>query len=130
MQKRYIEQLKEINKNAYAPYSNFKVSSVLVTKSGKVFTGTNVENLSYGATMCAERVAIFNAVSSGEMDFDTIYLYSTNSNGEHNITPPCGLCRQVMAEFAINMNVVMVSDEKIVTQTVKELLPLAFDNQL
>ena len=125
---KYIKLLKEINKKAYAPYSNFKVSAVLVTKSGKVFTGTNVENLSYGATMCAERVAIFSAVSSGETEFETIYLYSTDHLGKHNLTPPCGLCRQVMSEFSMDMDVVMISDERTLTKTVKELIPLHFDN--
>ena len=130
MEEKYIKILKEINQNAYAPYSNFKVSAVLVTKSGNVFTGTNVENISYGATMCAERVAIFNAVSSGEKEFDSIYLYSTNSNGKHDLTPPCGLCRQVMSEFSMDMKVIMISDKEKVIKTVKELIPLSFDNEL
>ena len=124
----HIKLLKEINKNAYAPYSNFKVSAVLITKTGKVFTGVNVENVSYGLTICAERVAIFNAINSGENDFDKIYLYSTDKNGVHNITPPCGACRQVIKEFSDEIEVIMVSENEIITKTIKELLPLSFEN--
>jgi cytidine deaminase len=124
-----IKILKENTKNCYAPYSKFKVSAVLVTKSGKLYTGVNVENASYGATICAERVAILKAVSEGEKDFEKIYLYVEDCNGNHPIVPPCGICRQVMSEFAMDMEVIMVGDdEKIETSTVRELLPHHFDN--
>ena len=124
-----IKILKENSKFAYAPYSNFKVSAVLVTKSGKVYTGVNVENASYGGTVCAERVAIFKAVSEGELEFDRIYLYVEDKDGNHPIVPPCGICRQVMSEFSMDMKVIMVGDnDKQEISSVKELLPHHFDS--
>jgi len=124
-----IKILKENSKFAYAPYSNFKVSAVLVTKSGKIYTGVNVENASYGGTVCAERVAIFKAVSEGEKEFDRIYLYVEDKDGNHPIVPPCGICRQVMSEFSMDMKVIMVGDnDKQEVSTVKGLLPHHFDS--
>ena len=124
-----IKILKENAKFAYAPYSKFKVSAVLVTKSGKIYTGVNVENASYGGTVCAERVAIFKAVSEGETEFNRIYLYVEDKNGSHPIVPPCGICRQVMSEFSMDMEVIMVGDnDKIESSTVGELLPHHFDS--
>lgn len=124
-----ISILKENCKFSYSPYSHFKVSAVLVTKSGKTYTGVNIENASYGATICAERVAIFKAVSEGEKEFEKIYLYVEDKKGKHPITPPCGICRQVMSEFSMNMEVIMVGDDEIEKSTVKELLPHSFDNK-
>ena len=124
-----IKILKENSKFAYAPYSNFKVSAVLVTKSGKIYTGVNVENASYGGTVCAERVAIFKAVSEGEKEFDRIYLYVEDKDGNHPIVPPCGICRQVMSEFAMDMKVIMIGDnDKEEISSVRELLPHHFDS--
>ena len=125
-----ISILKENCKFSYSPYSHFKVSAVLVTKSGKLYTGINIENASYGATICAERVAIFKAISEGEKDFEKIYLYVEDKNGNHPITPPCGICRQVMSEFSMDMKVIMIgnNDNKLI-KTVKELMPHSFDNQ-
>lgn len=124
-----IKQLKENTKKAYAPYSEFKVSALLVTKSGKIYTGVNVENASYGGTVCAERVAMFKAVSEGDYDFDKIYIYSSDKNEKHQITPPCGFCRQVMVEFAKNMEVIMVGENDTLRKTVRELVPCLFDEQ-
>ncbi len=108
---------------AYVPYSHFKVGAALLTKSGKVFTGCNIENSSYGATVCAERVAIFKAVSSGEKDFDTIVI-ATNTNEP---SPPCGICRQVMSEFSSELKIILVNNKgKIIETNLKELLPLSF----
>lgn len=107
---------------AYAPYSNYPVGAALRTKSGRIFTGVNVENAAYPQTMCAERVAIFKAVSEGEKEFEVISIV-TNNGGS-----PCGGCRQVMAEFGLN-TIVLLADENgnLVKQTtVKELLPEAF----
>ncbi len=125
-----INLLKENLKFSYSPYSHFKVSAVLVTKSGKVYTGVNIENASYGGTICAERVAIFKAVSEGEKEFEKIYLYVEDKQGKHPIVPPCGICRQVMSEFSMDMEVIMLGDnDKIEKSTVKELLPHSFDNK-
>ena len=107
---------------AYAPYSNYPVGSSLRTKSGRIYTGVNVENAAYPQTMCAERVAIFKAVSEGEKDFEVITVV-TNNGGS-----PCGGCRQVMAEFGLETIVILADgDGKIVQETtVGGLLPEAF----
>ena len=107
---------------AYVPYSNYAVGSSLRTKTGRVFTGVNIENAAYPQTMCAERVAIFKAVSEGERDFEVITVVTDNGGS------PCGGCRQVMAEFGLD-TIVLLADGKghiIKEMTVKELLPEAF----
>ena len=107
---------------AYAPYSNYRVGSSLRTKSGRVFTGANVENAAYPQTMCAERIAIFKAVSEGEKEFEVITVVTDNGGS------PCGGCRQVMAEFGLDTIVLMANGTgRIVKETtVRELLPEAF----
>ena len=112
----------EIRKRAYVPYSNYPVGAAVRTKTGKVYTGVNVENAAYPQTMCAERVAIFKAVSEGETEFDVIAVV-TNNGGS-----PCGGCRQVMAEFGLD-TIVLIADgngELHKELTVAELLPEAF----
>ena len=86
---------KKVRENAYAPYSGFKVGAALFSESGKIYVGCNVENASYGLTICAERAAIYNAISKGERAFKAIVICSD----ETNPVPPCGACLQVMAEF-------------------------------
>ena len=110
-------------KNAYAPYSDFKVGAALLCKDGTVFTGCNIENATYGATNCAERTAIFKAVSEGRRDFEAIAIVSSGG-GE---TFPCGICRQVMAEFAPDMEIIL-RDSNGNTNCYKlmELLPKSF----
>ncbi len=117
-----IDLANTARQRAYAPYSNYPVGASLRTKTGRVFTGVNVENASYPQTMCAERVAIFKAVSEGEKDFEVITVV-TNNGGS-----PCGGCRQVMAEFGLDTIVLMADGNgKLVKQTtVRELLPEAF----
>ena len=107
---------------AYAPYSKYQVGAALLTKSGKVYDGVNVENASYGLTACAERVAVFKAVSEGERDFDTIVVATANGGS------PCGPCRQVLAEFGLDTRVILVdTDRKVhMETTVNDLLPGAF----
>jgi cytidine deaminase len=107
---------------AYVPYSHYPVGSSLRTKSGRVFTGVNIENAAYPQTMCAERVAMFKAVSEGEMDFEVITVVTDNGGS------PCGGCRQVMAEFGLDTLVLLADgDGRIVKETtVGELLPDAF----
>lgn len=107
---------------AYAPYSNYPVGSALRTRTGRIYTGVNVENAAYPQTMCAERIAIFKAVSEGETDFEVIAVVTDNGGS------PCGGCRQVMAEFGLE-TVVLLADKsgKIIEETtVRELLPGAF----
>lgn len=107
---------------AYAPYSNYPVGASLRTKTGRIYTGVNVENAAYPQTMCAERVAIFKAVSEGEKEFEVITVVTDNGGS------PCGGCRQVMAEFGLDSIVLMADGNgRIVKETtVKELLPEAF----
>lgn len=106
---------------AYAPYSNFKVGAA-VYANGKVYTGCNIENASYGATICAERCAILKAVSDGSLNLEKIAIVSST----HNFTMPCGICRQVMNEFMSSGIVILTDDKEIKEFTISELLPAAF----
>ncbi len=117
-----IDLANEARRRAYAPYSNYAVGAALRTKSGRLFTGVNVENAAYPHTMCAERVAIFKAVSEGEKDFEVIAVV-TNNGGS-----PCGGCRQVLAEFGLDTIVLIANGEGklLKAMTVSELLPEAF----
>lgn len=109
--------------NAYAPYSEFKVGAALLCSDGTVYTGCNIENGSYGATNCAERTAIFKAVSEGRRDFTAIAIVSSGG-GE---TFPCGICRQVMGEFSPDIRIILrSSDGKPVSYNFKELMPNFF----
>jgi cytidine deaminase len=117
-----IDLANEARKRAYAPYSNYPVGAALRTRSGRFYTGVNVENAAYPQTMCAERVAIFKAVSEGEIEFEAIAVV-TNNGGS-----PCGGCRQVMAEFGLD-TLVLIADGngKLKKEmTVAEILPEAF----
>ena len=121
-----IEAAVKVRGNAHAPYSNFKVGAALETKSGKIFTGCNVENASYGLTICAERVAIFKAISEGETEFTRIAVVADTPE----LTPPCGACRQIIWEFCGDVPVIFSNLEgtaEIVQM--KELLPRAFDTK-
>ncbi|MGM0437231.1 MAG: cytidine deaminase [Bacillota bacterium] len=121
-----LKLAKEAIKNAYVPYSNFPLSAALLTKEGKIFTGVNIENASYGLTNCAERTAIFKAVSEGYRDFEALLLYG---NQEKTITP-CGACRQVINEFGDDIEIIMVNkNDKEVSKTSSELLPGAFKQE-
>ncbi|HFK1426185.1 MULTISPECIES: cytidine deaminase [Bacillus cereus group] len=124
--KKYIEEANKMLEKAYIPYSKFPVGAALVTKEGKIYTGCNIENASYGLCNCAERTAIFKAVSEGERDFS--YLVITGETDGPN--SPCGACRQVIAEFCDPKMPVLLTnvkgDEKEVT--VEQLLPGAFTN--
>lgn len=116
---------------AYAPYSGYKVGAALLTVDGTVYTGCNIENASYTPTVCAERTAIFKAVSEGERDFAMIAICGGKDGVLSGTFPPCGVCRQVMAEFcAKDMPVLMVSGENSFTEcTLGELLPFAFGTE-
>jgi cytidine deaminase len=107
---------------AYAPYSNYQVGAALRTKTGRIYTGVNVENAVYPHTMCAERVAVFKAVSDGETEFDVIAVVTRNGGS------PCGGCRQVLAEFGLDTIVLIADGEGTLKQelTVSQLLPEAF----
>jgi cytidine deaminase len=118
-----LKVAKEVLKNAYAPYSNFKVAAVLYGEDG-LFTGVNVENSSLGLTLCAERVAVFKAVSEGKRKFEKMLIYTP---GQEVLPYPCGACRQVMAEFFPEDFVVIVKNDREEEQfTLGELLPFNF----
>lgn len=118
-----IALAKEAARRAYCPYSKFPVGVALGTKSGMVFTGCNVENASYGLTICAERVAILKAISEGKRDLDQMVIYTPT----RTLTVPCGACRQVMAEFAPNLTVTLVNKAgRTRSYSVRELLPERF----
>jgi len=117
-----IDLANEARRRAYAPYSNYPVGAALRTKSGRLFTGVSVENAAYPQVMCAERVAVFKAVSEGETEFEVMAVV-TNNGGS-----PCGGCRQVLAEFGLDTIVLIADGEGKLqkTMTVAELLPEAF----
>jgi cytidine deaminase len=125
-EKELIEAAQKVRERAYAPYSNFKVGAAVRTKDGKIYTGCNVESASYGLTVCAERVAIWKAVSEGEKEFTEIAVAADT----HELTPPCGVCRQIIWEFCGDIPVIFANLEGD-TETVKmsELLPRAFDTK-
>lgn len=115
----------EAKQSAYVPYSHFRVGAALLAKSGKVYTGCNVENVSFSATNCAERTAVYKAVSEGERDFAAIVVNGDNKD----YLPPCGVCRQVLAEFCDleTFQVILANDEKDYrVVTLDKLLPGAF----
>jgi len=118
-----INKAKEAKKHAYAPYSNFAVGAAVETESGKVYTGCNVENSSFGLSMCAERIAIFKAVSEGETKFRRIAIVADTKRP----VSPCGACRQVMAEFG-DFEVILSNENGDIEKTsVEKLLPGSFD---
>lgn len=127
MNEKIIQKLISIAKSStqhsYSAYSNYKVGAALLTKSGKVFTGTNIENASFPAGMCAERVAIFKAISEGYKDFKALAIYTEGKNYPF----PCGICRQVIAEFSKDLQIIIAKSEKdFVIKNISELLPSAF----
>ncbi|MBQ9314625.1 MAG: cytidine deaminase [Clostridia bacterium] len=125
-----INKAIEASKNAYTPYSHFNVGAAILTKSGKVFTGCNVECSSYGISLCAERTALVKAVSEGCKDFEKIAVVG-GTNDEFVYTTPCGACRQFLADFNQNMDVIMGFLDKGELQhkdmMLKELLPETFE---
>ena len=119
-----VEIARAARERAYAPYSHYQVGAALLTASGRIFNGCNIENAAYGATICAERVAVFKAVSEGEKDFVAL---AVAASGE-DIAAPCGTCRQVLYEFAPNLTLYLTGSrgQRVETVTLQELLPRAF----
>lgn len=116
----------EARENSYSPYSGFKVGAALLTKSGKVYKGCNIENGAYSPTNCAERTAVFTAVSDGEKDFSAIAVVG-GADEIKDFCPPCGMCRQVLSEFCTpDFEIHLFDGEKIKTFTLGELLPESF----
>jgi cytidine deaminase len=122
-----IKQAIETRKFAYVPYSEFPVGAALKTKSGKIYTGSNIENASYPVSLCAERVAIFKAISEGETDFLEMAVAADTDRP----VPPCGACRQVMSKFfppAMKIHLSNGKDQSK-TFTMEQLLPFSFDQE-
>jgi cytidine deaminase len=117
----------EARKNAYVPYSKFQVGAALETEDGSIYTGCNIENASYGATNCGERTAIFKAVSEGHRVIKKIAIVGDMAT----FTAPCGICRQVIAEFADrNIEIILVKNEQeYIKKTLEEILPGAFTKE-
>lgn len=113
--------------NAYAPYSHFHVGAALTTRDGKVYTGANIENASYGATVCAERTALWKAVLDGYREFDALAVAAKAPDGSIAEAPPCGICRQALAEFSDGTLAVLYgSPDSPKRTTLRALLPEAF----
>ena len=113
----------EMRNLSYIPYSHYAVGAALLTKSGKIFTGCHIENAAFQVTICAERTAIFKAISEGEKEFEAIAIATEDGQGY-----PCGSCRQVMVEFSLDMEVMLADAEGNITAdlNISELLPGAF----
>ena len=129
MEKELIQKAILARENAYTPYSGFCVGAALLGKSGKIYTGCNIENAGYTPSNCAERTAFFKAVSEGEKEFEMIAIVAGPKDGDLIITAPCGVCRQVMMEFCDyeTFRVFLAkSPEDYQVLTLKELLPFGF----
>lgn len=121
--KKLISAAKKAKQYSHSPYSRFRVGAALLTSNGKIYTGCNIENSSYGLTICAERTAIFKAISEGERKFRAIAVVSDN----RDFTPPCGACRQVLMDLAPNIEFVMSNEkDKFKVLNLRDLLPLPF----
>lgn len=125
--KRAVELSLQIRKNAHAPYSNFSVGAVVITKSGKIYPGVNVENSSYGGTVCAERIALFNAVTDGNKDIEAVVIASELKG---KAVFPCGICRQILADFNPDMEIYLVNSATGLVErkvTLREIFPEHFE---
>ncbi len=123
----FLIAIKEMEKS-YSPYSGCKVGAALLCKNGKVFTGVNIENAAFSPTICAERVAIFKAISEGEKEFSKIAVVGGKDGIINGVFAPCGVCRQVLREFCDDDFTIIMgeSDEEYKIVTLKDLLPLSF----
>ncbi len=122
--KQLMDKAKEASKMSYSPFSRFAVGAALIAKSGKIYSGCNIENSSFGMTNCAERTAIFKAVSEGEREILAIAIYSPNSDNCY----PCGACRQVMFEFQGDDEIIVITEDcgKLDARKLSEFLPFGF----
>ncbi|GMQ60041.1 cytidine deaminase [Vallitalea sediminicola] len=119
-----VNEAMKAKEMAYVPYSKFKVGAAVITKAGKIYTGCNIENASFGATNCAERTALFKAVSEGDREFEAIAVVS--SSGDY--TPPCGICRQVLAELMPEGKIILANDKGETREySIEDLLPVRFE---
>ena len=127
MKKELINKAYEAMQRSYSPYSGFKVGAALLTSGGEIYTGCNIENSAYSPTCCAERTAFFKAVSVGKRDFKAIAVLGGKNGEVTDYCYPCGVCRQVMAEFCDrDFEIITACPEGIKSYSLKELLPEAF----
>ncbi len=125
-----IDRAEKVMKNAYPPYSQFSVGAALLTESGNVFCGCNIENASYPAGICAERTAIGNAVANGEKKFVKLAVVGGKNGEITDFCPPCGICRQVLAEFCKeDFEIILYNGKDIKKLTLAEILPLSFRSE-
>ena len=128
MEEKLIEYAIKAADNSYSPYSNFKVGASLLTSDNKIFLGCNIENASYSPSCCAERVAIYKALSEGHKEFKAIAIVGGKDGSFKDFCPPCGVCRQVLKEFVNNDFKVILGNKNLEykTYTLEELLPASF----
>ena len=128
--KKLMHLAQEARNYSYSPYSHFRVGAALLSKSGKIYTGCNIENAAYSATNCAERTAIFKAVSEGERDFVALAIVGGREGETADFCAPCGVCRQVISEFCQkNFEIILGNEDKFVVYTLEQLLPFSFSNE-
>jgi len=126
IKERLLKEARKAREGSYAPYSGFPVGAALLTREGRIFTGCNIENASYGLSICAERTAIFKAVSEGYRHFVALAVVADSSRA----IPPCGACRQVLSEFGSDINIIMANlNGEIIEANSSDLLPGAFNRQ-
>jgi cytidine deaminase len=126
MEPQLVSAAREVRERAYAPFSNFRVGAAVETADGRIYSGCNIESASYGLTVCAERVAIWKAISEGEKNLTRIAVVVDTEE----LTPPCGVCRQIIWEFCGDVPVTLANlHGKTETVQMKELLPRAFDSK-
>lgn len=122
-----MEEAQKARERSYSPYSRFRVGAALLAESGKVYTGCNIENAAYTPTVCAERTAVFKAVSEGERAFRAIAIVGGREGETSDFCAPCGVCRQVLSEFCSpDVKILLGTPENFRAYTLKELLPFSF----
>ena len=119
-----LEEARAAAENTYSPYSGFPVGAAVLTKNGKIFRGTNIENASYSVTICAERIALGYVIASGNLQIKAIAIY-TNTDS----ISPCGTCRQFIIEFGNDIIIVFRHEQKLIQKTIQELLPFCFSKE-
>jgi len=120
-----LQIAKDFSKNSYSPYSKFKVGAAVLCEDGKVFGGTNIENVSYGLSMCAERIALFSAIANGAKKIKAVAIYTSKGN-----TTPCGACRQVIVEFSNKVDIIYnTKNNKVKIEQLSSLLPKSFNKK-
>ena len=128
--KALIDKAQKAREFSYSPYSHFRVGAALLTKGGKIYTGCNIENAAYSAVNCAERTAIFKAVSEGERDFAAIAIVGGKEGETAEFCAPCGVCRQVLAEFCKkDFKIILGNEKNFKAYTLEQLLPYAFTDE-